>query len=338
MSNKQAIHIIKTDVVKAGNTLGVKPNQLAKYLGFDKSNEVRKPDKNWESILPVLLRPLNFSGITILFEDDSLLLTNVVTNEDMTVFCGNDDNELIILPMEQMEMVEQLTSYLGEIREVKRIKQELSYDEVITILLIADSLKRIKLKNMLNPNETEFDISLSRIRDEFKDSLRLKDLRWLSTLSYELRLKTEPIDFDKALKGLSKKGIIEYKNEVIDIDENGIVLFEEISRHKSTIGIRSAFYYEGVLNYLAIMLLRTENHIWYLELSDNANMMTLNTEETRGMIATMLAPGENPPESQEKIEPKIRTEQNASVPRFCRNCGASLSEGAKFCRSCGKKI
>lgn len=337
MNNKQAIRIPKTSVVHAGNSLGIKPNRLANYLGLEESKEIRKLEKNWEQVLPVLLEPLNFSGLIIQFEDDSLLLTNVLSNEELTAFCGSDSDDLVVLPMEPMEMVNHLASYLGDTSESKRIKQELPYDALITLLLISDSLKRMKLTNLLFPNETEFDITLDRISEEYNTS-KIKDLRWLSSIANELCLNTKSIDFNNALTTLTKLGIIQYKNKLIDIDDNGIVLFDELSKHKSTIGIRSAFYHDGVLNYLTIMLLRTENHIWYFDLSDEASMMTLNTEELKGMIATMLASGEVPPIADKTSIVKSVDNQNTNIPRFCRNCGASLSEGAMFCRSCGKKI
>lgn len=338
MNNKQAIRIPKTSVVHAGNSLGIKPNRLANYLGLEESKEIRKLEKNWEQVLPVLLEPLNFSGLIIQFEDDSLLLTNVLSNEELTAFCGSDSDDLVVLPMESMDMVNHLASYLGDTSESKRIKQELPYDALITLLLISDSLKRKKLTNLLFPSETEFDISLDSISNEYKDSLKIKDLRWLTGIAHELNLNPKSINLEHALTTLAKLGIIQYKNKLIDIDDNGIVLFDELSKHKSTIGIRSAFYHDGVLNYLTIMLLRTENHIWYFDLSDEASMMTLNTEELKGMIATMLASGEVPPIADKTSNVKSVDNQNTNIPRFCRNCGASLSEGAMFCRSCGKKI
>ena len=103
--------------------------------------------------------------------------------------------------------------------------------------------------------------------------------------------------------------------------------------------------------------MRTENYLWFLDVTDNACIMSLNYEELKGMIGTMISPGEEPPEieadeeveqtiskAKMKAETKAETEsinkdrENPTTPKFCRNCGEKLSIGSKFCKKCGNKI
>ncbi len=336
MSNKATIRIPKDAIVQVGQDLGLEVNRLASYFGLKEGNGKIDFDKQWEDVLPVLLQPLNFSGITTLFEDDSLLFTNVLSDAVDTVFCGTEAEDLAVLPMHPDAMMDLLASYLGVIGETPRVKQELSSDALIALLAIADTVKRAKLSNVLDPSQTEFEITLQSVSKAYEDAIKAKDLRWLAPFASELRFEAKVIDFNKALMSLAKTGIIQYVNKKIDIDDNGSVLFDELLRRKSMLGIRSVFYHEGVLNYLSLAFLRTENMIWQLDVSNKGNIMSLSVEELKGMIATLLAPGEIPPPlktNEEVEEPTV-----LSSPRFCRNCGAKLSEGAKFCKSCGTKI
>ena len=55
--------------------------------------------EGWEDLLPLILKPRNFTGMTALFEDDSLLFTNIVTGEEDAAFCGEEDDILKVMPM-----------------------------------------------------------------------------------------------------------------------------------------------------------------------------------------------------------------------------------------------
>ena len=304
--------------------------------------------------MPIILNPRNFSGVIVLFQDDSLLFTNIVTGEEDAVFCGEEDGNLKIMPMSQMEIIELLASYLEETDVTQRIKQELSMDALICMLSIADSIKRAKLENILNPSKIEFNITEEILQNEFQYNLESRNLRWLSAFLTELRWKSKPVDFKRALKELSKSGIILYEGGKVEVSENGEIFFDELLKRKTILGLRSVFYHKGVINYLAMALMRTENYLWFLDVTDNACIMSLSYEEIKGMIGTMISPGEIPPmpEVFAEVELKaavetvadadvevINEEQKKSVaPKFCRNCGDKLSSGSKFCKSCGTKV
>jgi ribosomal protein L40E len=238
------------------------------------------------------------------------------------------------------------------------------------MLSIADSIKRAKLENILNPSKTEFVITEEILQIEFQYNQESRNLRWLSAFLAELRWESKPLDFKKALKELSKAGIIRYKDSSVEVSEDGEIFFEELLKRKTILGLRSVFYHQGVINYLAMALMRTENYLWLLDVTDKACIMSLNYEELQGMIGTMISPGEEPPEiealttddteikmkaersaepnadveAEIKVETKaesedINKEQKKSItPKFCRNCGQKLSSGSKFCKKCGTKI
>ncbi len=352
--NNIAYSIPKDVVSSAGNYLGIKANRLAGYLGFAKSTESKKPEEEWKKILPIILNPRNFSGVIALFQDDSLLFTNIVTGEEDAVFCGEEDGNLKIMPMSQMEIIELLASYLGETEETTKIKQELSADALIGMLSIADSIRRAKLENILNPLKNEFEITVESLHKEFDNNVKSGDLRWLAPFLAELRWESKNVDFKKALNELAKLGIVLFKKGKAEMAESGEIFFDELLKRKTMIGIRSVFYHEGGLNYLSMALMRTENYLWFLDVTDNACIMSLSYEEIKGMIGTMISPGEIPPmpEVFAEVELKaavetvadadvevINEEQKKSVaPKFCRNCGDKLSSGSKFCKSCGTKV
>lgn len=348
--NNITYSIPKDVVSSAGNYLGIKANRFAEYLGFEKSNQSKNPEEGWENLLPIILKPRNFIGVTALFQDDSLLFTNLVTGEEDAAFCGEEDGNLKIMPMSQIEIIELLSSYLVETEDRQKIKQELSVDALICMLSIADSIKRAKLENILNPSKTEFEITEKILQNEFQYNLESRNLRWLSAFLVELCWEAKPVDFKKALKELSKLGIIMYKDSNVEISEKGEIFFDELLKRKTILGLRSVFYHGGVINYLAMALMRTENYLWLLDVTDNACIMSLNYEELQGMIGTMISPGEEPPEIEAyaEAEPKAvseidaedtNNEQKKSVtPKFCRTCGEKLSSGSKFCKKCGTKI
>ncbi|HSL86301.1 MAG TPA: hypothetical protein VK861_05165, partial [Bacteroidales bacterium] len=296
MSNNETIRIPKQRIVQAGNSLGIKPNRIAMYFGLDESKVNLQPDDDWKSIIPVLLKPLNFSGVKALFEDDSLLFTNILRNENDAVFCGAEEGDLVVLPMEPDAIMELFASYLGEVEPTPRVRQELSLDALIAMLAIVDSVRRAKLKNVLDSSETTFDLDLVSVSEEFKVVVEAKDIRWLAPFMHDLRWEAKEIDFNSALNELSKLGVIQYKNKKIEIDDRGFVLFDELLNRKTMLGIRSVFYHEGVLNYLSLAFIRTPNYLWYLDGTEKSCVMTLNYEELKGMIATMIAPGEGPKE------------------------------------------
>ena len=305
-----------------------------------RSDKGGKVDINpkWMDILPVLLQPLNFAGVKILFEDDSLLFTNVLRDEQDAAFVGSDEQDLVVVPMAPDMIMDQLSAYFGDVEPTPRVKQELSLDALITLLAITDTIKRIKLRNILDPNQTTFNLDLETVSDEFLIAINSKDLRWLAPFMHDLRWNPKKIDFNQSLNELSKLGIIQYKNKLIEIDDKGAILFEELLKRKTMLGIRSVFYHEGILNYLSLAFIRTEHYVWYLDGTEKSSVMTLNIEELKGFIAMMLAAGEVPPGVKVKTIDKVEEKKEASGPRFCRNCGEKLSDGAKFCKSCGTKL
>ncbi|MBV1708694.1 MAG: zinc ribbon domain-containing protein [Erysipelothrix sp.] len=338
MNDDMSIRIPKQEIVQAGNALGIKPNRIAMYFGLHEGKGNVQPDEAWKSILPVILQPLNFSGVKALFEDDSLLFTNILSNDNDAVFCGVEEGDLLVLPMESDAIMELLASYLGEVEPTPRVRQELSLDALIAMLAIVDCVRRVKLKNVLDPSETSFDLDLVSISEGFKIAVASKDLRWLAPFMDDLRWEAKEADFNNALNELSKLGIVQYKNKKIEIDERGRVLFDEFLNRKTVLGIRSVFYHEGALNYLSLALVRTQNYLWYLDGTEKSCVMTMNYEELKGMIATMIAPGEVPEEINVTPVNKVEDRTEISGPRFCRKCGEKLSEGAKFCKSCGAKM
>ncbi|MFA9422879.1 MAG: zinc-ribbon domain-containing protein [Sedimentibacter sp.] len=338
MNNISTFSIPKDVVSQAGNSMGIKANQLASFFGLGESTESKSLEEGWENILPTLLQPRNFSGIIALFQDDSLLFTNILTGEKDTIFCGEEDGNLKVIPMSQTEISEFLAAYLGEVGEPSKIKQELSADALIVMLSIADSIRRAKLDNMLNPSKKSFEITEESLKMDFEKAVKSSDLRWLAPFLAELRWESKTVDFSKALNELSKLSIIRFKNNIADIAEMGEVFFEELLKRRTIIGIRSVFYQNGVLNYLAMAFMRTENYLWFLGVTDKACIMSLKYDELKGMIAAMISPGEAPPEKTELAEITDKANEKIITPKFCKNCGAKLSNDAKFCKSCGKKI
>lgn len=358
--NNITYSIPKDIVSSAGNYLGIKANQLAGYFGFAESSQNIKAEEGWEKVLPIILKPRNFTGMTAVFEDDSLLLTNIVTSEENAAFCGEEEGNLKIMPMSQMDIIELLSSYLGETEERQKIKQELSVDALICMLSIADSIKRAKLENIINQSKTEFQITESILQNEFQYNLEGRNLRWLSTFLAELRFESKTVDFKKSLKELSKAGIIMLRDSKVELSENGEIFFDELLKRKTLLGLRSVFYHQGVINYLAMVLMRTENYLWLLDVTDNACIMSLNYEELQGMIGTMISPGEEPPEKKVAAEPEVepkdkmkakmkaeakaepeninKDQEKPAIPKFCRNCGEKLNPDSKFCKKCGSKI
>lgn len=352
--NNITYSIPKDIVLSAGNYLGIKTNRLAEYFGFSESSQSIKTEEGWEKVLPIIIKPRNFTGMTALFEDDSLLFTNIVTGEEDAAFCGEEDGNLKIMPMSQMEIIELLSSYLEKTEDKQKIKQELSVDALICMLSIADSIKRAKLENILNPSRNEFEITENILQNEFQYNLESRNLRWLATFLAELRWEQKPVDFKKALKELTKAGIILYKDSKVEMSENGEIFFDELLKRKTILGLKSVFYHEGVINYLAMALMRTENYLWFLDTTDKACIMSLSYDELQGLIGTMISPGEEPPEAKTETtaEPEVKLEAKPKdtvkdmnneqkkpiTPKFCRNCGEKLSSESKFCKKCGSKI
>ena len=367
--NKITYSIPKDLVTSAGNHLGIKVNQLAVYFGFAESSQSIKPENGWEKVLPIILKPRNFTGMTALFEDDSLLFTNIVTSEEDAAFCGEEDGILKVMPMSQSEIIELLASYLGETEDRQKIKQELSGDALICLLSIGDSIKRAKLENILDPSKTEFEISDKILQNEFLYNSEGRNLRWASAFLAELRWEEKPLNFEKSLKEFSKAGIIIYRDGRVELSENGEIFFDELLKRKTILGLRSVFYHEGVINYLAMALMRTEKYVWFLDVTDKACIMSLNYEELQGMIGTMISPGEEPLEM-EAVERLAETkadgtakgsaEKNADIEVEAKAKIITISKvkmkaetkaeldsinkdqekltPPKFCRNCGEKL
>lgn len=343
---KTITYTIPKDLVSsAGNHLGIMVNSLAGYFGFGESNGSIRPEEGWEGILPLLLQPRNFTGMTALFEDDSLLFSNIITGKEDAAFCGEEDGNLQVMPLSQVETIQLLASYLGETDQRPKIKQELSGDALICMLSIADTIRRAKLENILNPSKNQFEITEEILRNEFLYNFEGKNIRWLSAFLADLRWEEKPVDFKKALKELTKMGLINYNDSKIEFSENGELFFNEFIRRKTILGLRSVFYHEGRINYLAMGLMRTENYLWFLDTTDKACLMSISYEEAKDLIGTIISPGDEPPVkakeeakgSPEPVqEPKVKAK--SSTPKFCRNCGEKLTIGANFCKKCGTKV
>lgn len=338
MNNLVTYKIPESQLSQAGNTMGLKPNRLANNLGIRETTESVNLDKGWDNVIPTLLEPYNFSGVIALFQDDSLLLTNIVTGEEDCLLCGEEEGNLKIIPMSQVDIIQLLASYLGETEETPKIKQELTGDALISLLFIADSIKRAKLENILDPLKVDFVITEDNMKAGFENLVELGDLRWMSSFLAELRWESKAINFSRAIEELADLNIIQIQNGKIEIAESGYQFFEELLKRKTIIGIRSIFYHEDILNYLAMGFMRTENCLWFLDIEDNACIMSLNYEQLNGMIGAMIAPGDVPPVKTTDTENFQEVEEKVNAPRFCSGCGSKLGDNAKFCKTCGKKV
>ena len=163
----------------------------------------------------------------------------------------------------------------------------------------------------------------------------------------------------KIKQELSQMNLIRLEGSRAGLLAQGEIFFEELSQRRTMLGLRSVFYHEGVLNYLAMALMRTENYLWFLDTTDQACLRSLTVEELKGLIAAMIAPGEEAPALEEKsgamdegIQANAASQESLSRPsddahtatqaaprpKFCSKCGEKLSPESKFCKKCGNKI
>ena len=102
MSRQNAVHIPKDVLVQVGKDLGMEVNRLSSYFGLEEDTKKLEIDPTWMDVLPVVLQPLNFAGVKVLFEDGSLLYTNVLSDEKDAAYVGNEAEDLVAVLMSQI--------------------------------------------------------------------------------------------------------------------------------------------------------------------------------------------------------------------------------------------
>ncbi len=317
----------KKDMVKAGNKLGFRPNKLINLSGIEDSNEIIQIREEWKPLVKTFLNPQIISGIIQVSEDD-LVVSNLLADKDRVLLYGEDQEFYNIMVFSPIDMVYYLDGNMEEVEEEEKIVQSMSLNGLISLLSIVDSLKRMKLINLLDPSIGEVNLSCQLIDIEYHNSKSYGDLRWLGPIIGELRWEDKEVDFKRGVKELADIGLIDLIKDEILPNKKGQDLFRDLLRRKTVLGIRSTFYDEGQLSYLALVIIETPSFLWYIEVKEDTSLISISSDDARALIATIIAPGDLPQESQSESQ----------VQSFCIECGFKLDQGSKFCPQCGKKL
>lgn len=356
MAAMKTIQIQKNKVSEEGEALGIRKNCLALLLGLEKGSD-RREDNATDSVprwaVDLLLTPQNITFLQVVGLRDKLLFTTALSTEADSLLFSEQETLLNLRSMPRSELALMLSDLLAVgMPEKKSFNLTMSRQAAYAAMALADVLKRQQLTDLLLHAISEEAISREMLQEEAAYALQDQDFRWLLPNLLTLTDEKSQPDIKQGLKELAVLAVVEIKKDQIRLTEAGRKWMEDLLERETIGGMRSLFYEQDQLTLLTGCLIRTDRHLYYIELGEQVRMVMLDRDQAAKLLEMFLAPGDPVPFADRVNKPAPAGDAGNAAdgrgeaapdsvkprPKFCKHCGANLTEGAKFCPSCGKQI
>jgi hypothetical protein len=329
----EADTIAADQVVAAGKGMGLKQNMLSAMLGFSDSGSAVTAQESWTGALPALVAPRKYAVILTAEKGSFAKSVNYVCEgKNSVLFNETDQGMLSAIPMSVEQAEAYFTEYIEGPATKRGINLSLSYDAMIALCALADSLYRRSLQALLDKNFRAAPPSIKELQDKLKELSA--DERWLTDFIFAAYNSQRDVDVRKGIAQLVELEVVALEGEDILPTETGWPFMADLADRRSIIGVQNYYYQGGQPLRNTTVLLRTCGHIWFFDCADISLVASVSGKEAVNLLKQALAPGEEVP----VYHPGEQDAASSATGKcFCSQCGNQLGSEAKFCAKCGAK-
>lgn len=338
------IRIPRANALSAGRRLGLAPNRLALLALPDGDATPGSVPPGWEPLLPTLAQPLAIGDITLLQGDDFLLQSRWAMGGESGLLYGEEEGLLSLRPITPWELADLILAPLDvEEADAEPMQIALSPAGLLALLAWADCVRRWQMELLLLHAAGQIEITKALLKAQLQDAREQKDIRWLAPFLLTLYDAELPVKLPEALAELERQGFLTLRGENIEPTEAGARLLAQLNRRCAVAGVRCVFYQEGEAILMNAVLLRTQRHLWYIELGADALLGGISPALARETLEGLFSPGEEPPPAPAVAQSEAipAQEERAAVsvatppPAGSWTCACGSENKGAFCPACG---
>ncbi|WP_373481501.1 zinc ribbon domain-containing protein [Acetobacterium sp.] len=348
-NNKHEFKLPKESIRPLGQQCQLSSNRLSSYLGLPTGGaaDAVTVDEALKAVLDTVLYPGNITIVTVMQRQQGVKNLTLCIGESGGVTVGMDDTKLRLKPVEIEEFAGFLTGFFdnGTLLESLGTGLSLSRNGLYTLLAAADLYEVNRLMALIE-KKTEVDpLTVKGIKGLAAEAISEPDPRQLTTSVLATDNLTELFDIDMGISELSETGIFEQSSEgVLKLTKPGQQLIPGLSEPEILAGIRSYYYDDGMLTEMGLVIWRTRNYLWGIELTDQPTLFSMNFEKVFSYLQSLLSRGDY----SDGIFDESSLMSEAAAPgedemikapvSICSNCGKVLAVKEKFCTNCGTPV
>ncbi len=332
-----------------GQAWGIKSNRLSTYLNLPKGGNPDgiEVDESLRSILEILLSPGNITTISLTQRDEGMVNTAVCTSEKGCVSVGMGEMEVTLKGMKIDEFIESLIVFFDNDTVLKTLGTSLvlSRNALYALLAGADLYGINRMISLLEKKPAVDPLTIIGIKGAAAQAINEPDPRWLTSNVLAIDRLTEMFDIDVGIDELCSHGIFEKTVDgVIKLPAPEGLLIPGLAEPEVFSGLRSFYYDEEALTAIGLVVFRTRNFLWGIELTEQPLLISLNVETAFLYFYSLLNRGDYSdgmiPDEEESVDFEENSAPVSSIirPIHCRNCGNILESNAKLCSKCGATI
>lgn len=335
----EAVTIAADQVVAAGKGMGLKQNMLSAMLGFSDSGSAVTAQESWTGALPALVAPKKYAVILTAEKGSFAKSVNYVCEGKNSVLLNETDQGILsAIPMSLEQAEAYFTEYIDGPATKREINLSMSYDAMIALCALADSLYRRSLQALLDKNFRAAPPSIRELQEKIKELSVDTDERWLTDFIFAAYNSQRDVDVHKGIAQLVELEVVALEGEDILPTETGWPFLADLADRRSIIGVQNYYYQGGQPVRNTTVLLRTCGHIWCFDCADISLVASVSGKEAVNLLKQALAPGEEVPAyNSGEQDTASSSSRQATVKSFCSQCGNQLGSEVKFCAKCGAK-
>lgn len=340
-------------------------NRLSYYLNFPTGGSAAEvtDEEGLKTVLDTILYPGNIAVATVMQRQQGVKNLTLCIGTSGAVAVGMDETEIRLSPVE----VEDFTAFLsgffdnGTLLESLGTMMSLRRNGLYTLLAAADLYEVNRLMALLEKKTEVEPLTDKGIKGLAATAITDPDPRQLTTSVLATDRLTAMFDVDMGISELCEMGIFEPSaGGVLKLTKEGQQLVVGLSEPEILTGIRSYYYDEGMLTEMGLVIWRTRNYLWGIELIDQPSLFSMDFEKVFVYLQSLLSRGDysdgnfdvnnlspdtetaevEGPETQ-AVEAKTDGPDQAAADtshNYCAKCGAVMKVGNKFCTICGTPV
>jgi len=294
--NSEAVTIAVDQIVAAGREIGLKQNQLSELLGFKEGSRLVSMQASWKEVLPALVEPNKYAVILTGGKGSFARSVNYAVHQEKCVLFNEIDKGILRANFMSLREVE---AYFAKFVQGEIIKREvelsMSFDALLTLCALADALYRRTLQALLDKYFRAALPTAKELKDRIADAIADGDQRWLTDFILAIYNAKPEVDVEEGLAQLVQRGVIALAGEEVEPTDSGWPFLADLADRNSIFGGQCYYYDGGQPVRSTTILLRTSDHIWLVDCSEESYVCGLDSKGAQTQSKKVLRPAEEPP-------------------------------------------
>lgn len=352
---KKEFKLPRQSIRALGQAWEIKSNRLSTYLDFPEGGNPAgiALDESLRSVLETLLFPGNITTISLTQRDQGMVNTAVCTSEKGCVSVGMGETEVTLKGMEIDAFVESLTAFFdnGTVLQTLGTTLELSRNALYALLAASDLYGIKRMIALLEKKLEVPPLTIIEMKGTVAEAINDPDPRWLTSSVLAIDGLTEMFDIDRGIDELCGHGIFEKTADgILKLTPREGTLIPGLAESEALCGLRSFYYDKEALTAIGLVVFRTRNFLWGIELTDQPTLYSLNFETAFLYFYSLLNRGDYSDgqlsedlipdgiKALGEVEEPAEIEEPEIMEKFCKKCGKPLKAQDKFCTHCGTPV